>query len=66
MSAFAILPIMFPQSDATNVDAGHEAMKGGINNSYDQSLARGVKRIPYKQRRVPNVNRTKEIGHTSC
>ncbi len=27
MSAFTILPIMFPQSGATEVDAEHEAMK---------------------------------------
>jgi len=31
MSAFAILPVMFPQSGATEVDAGYEAMKGDVS-----------------------------------
>jgi hypothetical protein len=47
---------MFPQSGLTEVDAEHEAMKGWVNKSNDQSLARSVNRIPYKQRRITNVN----------
>jgi len=33
MIAFTILPIMFPQSGATEVDAEHETMKGGVSVS---------------------------------
>jgi hypothetical protein len=41
------------------VDAEHEAMKGGINNSFDQSLALSMNHTPYKHTRVTNVNTNK-------
>ena len=50
-----------------DVDAGHEAMKGGINNSYDQSLARGTNRIPYKHKESNQCqpNRTRPLSVVS-
>jgi hypothetical protein len=42
MIAFTILPIMFPQSGATEVDAEHEAMKGGVYVNRMTNLLRAV------------------------
>ncbi len=42
MIAFAILPIMFPQSGATEVDAEYEAMKGGVSVNRMTNLLRAV------------------------
>jgi hypothetical protein len=48
MIAFTILPIMFPPSAAIEVDAEHEAVKGGVScKSNDQCLAHSVNRILY-------------------
>jgi len=42
MIAFTILPIMFPQYGATEVDAGYEAMKGGVSVNRMTNLLRAV------------------------
>jgi len=42
MSAYTILPIMFSQSGATEVDAEREAMKGGVSINRMTNLLRAV------------------------